>query len=126
MDYEGSPRLARLTHFALPFFPTLKFSVPHAHVVLVLTIARHRYWYTDNLGIIVFQDSVQKYGGATNATIAPFMSDLTAMINGKRSHPSIVQWTAFNEQDCWEVFDVKATVDYVRYTSLITLCFFCA
>eukprot|EP01126_Amoeba_proteus_P016059 TRINITY_DN17358_c0_g2_i1.p1 TRINITY_DN17358_c0_g2~~TRINITY_DN17358_c0_g2_i1.p1 ORF type:complete len:514 (-),score=78.44 TRINITY_DN17358_c0_g2_i1:70-1611(-) len=72
------------------------------------------YWYADSLGIILFQDMIQKYGGATTATVEPFMKDLTSMINGKISHPSIVQWTAFNEEDCYHVFDVPKVVDYIR------------
>jgi len=72
------------------------------------------YWHADRLGVVVFQDMIQKYGGASKATVDLFMGDLTAMINGRISHPCIVQWTAFNEGDCWEVFDVKSVVDYIR------------
>lgn len=73
------------------------------------------YYHADTLGVIVFQDMVQKYGGATNATVHHFMNDLQAMITGPRSnHPCIVQWTAFNEGDCWEVFDVPSVIKYVR------------
>jgi hypothetical protein len=53
------------------------------------------------------QDAVQKYGGASNATIAFFESDLVAMIRGRGNHPSIVQWETFNEDDCWKVFVTK-------------------
>eukprot|EP00698_Gefionella_okellyi_P018653 TRINITY_DN561_c0_g1_i2.p1 TRINITY_DN561_c0_g1~~TRINITY_DN561_c0_g1_i2.p1 ORF type:complete len:681 (-),score=142.19 TRINITY_DN561_c0_g1_i2:852-2894(-) len=71
------------------------------------------YWYADKLGIIVMQDAVQKYGGATAATVEPFLSDLSAMITGRYNHPCIVQWEVFNEQDCYEVFNVTAAVDWV-------------
>ena len=76
------------------------------------------YYYADKLGIIVQQDMIQKYGGATNHTIAPFMSDLAAMINGKFNHPSIIQWETFNEGDCWNVFTNESGVsvaDVVEY-----------
>lgn len=53
------------------------------------------------------QDAVQKYGGASNATIAFFESDLVAMIRGRGNHPSIVQWETFNEDDCWKAFVTK-------------------
>ena len=53
------------------------------------------------------QDAVQKYGGASNATIAFFESDLVAMIRGRGNHPSIMQWETFNEDDCWKVFVTK-------------------
>merc|ERR1712058_121351 len=47
----------------------------------------------------------QKYGGATADTVPLFVEDLKAMVNGRGSHPSIVQWTAFNEGDCVGVFN---------------------
>src|SRR5687767_1652182 len=34
------------------------------------------YWYADSLGIIVLQDMIQKYGGATPETVAPFTEEL--------------------------------------------------
>ena len=78
------------------------------------------YYWADKLGIVILQDAVQKYLHASNATIAPFMSDLRAMIEGKFNHPSIVQWETFNEGDCWGVFTensgvtVQDVVDYTR------------
>ena len=59
----------------------------------------------ETLGVVVFQDMVQKYGRASKATVPLFVSDAAAMVHGRRNHPSILQWTAFNEGDCWEVFD---------------------
>ena len=59
------------------------------------------------LGVLMTQDAVQKYGGASNATIAFFESDLVAMIRGRGNHPSIMQWETFNEDDCWKVFVTK-------------------
>jgi hypothetical protein len=50
------------------------------------------------------QDAIQKYGRATAATVAAFESDLLAMIRSRGNHPCIVQWTAFNEWDCWQAF----------------------
>lgn len=55
---------------------------------------------------------MQKYGGATNATIPLFVSDLAAMLTGPRSnHPCIVQWETFNEGDCWQAFMTAAPYD---------------
>ena len=59
------------------------------------------------------QDAVQKYGGASNATIAYFESDLVAMIRGRGNHPSIIQWETFNEDDCWKVFVTKPHTVFV-------------
>jgi len=63
------------------------------------------YYHADRLGLIVFQDMPQKYGGATADTVPLFVEDMKAMVNGRGSHPSIVQWTAFNEDDCHAVFN---------------------
>jgi hypothetical protein len=62
------------------------------------------YYHADRHGLVVFQDMVQKYGGATDATVPLFVKDMTAMVWGRGNHPCIVQWTAFNEGDCWSVF----------------------
>jgi len=47
-------------------------------------------------------------------TVDAFENDLRAMIANVKNHPSIVQWTAFNEDDCWEEFDVEATVNMIK------------
>ena len=46
------------------------------------------YYHADKLGVIVFQDMVQKYGGASAETIPYFVDDLKAMIKGRGNHPS--------------------------------------
>lgn len=63
------------------------------------------YYHADRHGLVVFQDMIQKYGHASVDTIPLFVEDLKAMIAGRGNHPSIVQWTTFNEGDCWRVFD---------------------
>lgn len=65
------------------------------------------YYFADKHGVIVFQDMIQKFYGATSATIPLFVDDLTAMIKGRGNHPCIVQWNMFNENDCWSVFKTK-------------------
>jgi len=72
------------------------------------------YWYADKLGVIVIQDMIQKYGGASSATVAPFRSDFQAMVKGRYNHPSIIQWTVFNEGDCVGVFNVPDTVSFAQ------------
>ena len=56
-------------------------------------------------GVVVLQDMVQKYGRASDATIPFFVEDFKAMVKGRGNHPCIVQFTTFNEADCWKVFD---------------------
>ena len=60
----------------------------------------------DKLGVAVFQDMIQKYGHANASTIPLFVADFKAMVAGRGNHPCIVQWTTFNEADCWEVFKI--------------------
>eukprot|EP00658_Telonema_sp_P-2_P057515 TRINITY_DN45966_c0_g1_i1.p1 TRINITY_DN45966_c0_g1~~TRINITY_DN45966_c0_g1_i1.p1 ORF type:complete len:233 (+),score=21.23 TRINITY_DN45966_c0_g1_i1:612-1310(+) len=57
------------------------------------------YYHADRLGVVVFQDMVQKYGDASNATVPLFVQDFKAMVIGRKSHPCIVQFTTFNEGD---------------------------
>jgi hypothetical protein len=77
------------------------------------------YYHADRKGLVIFQDMIQKYGHASDATIPYFVDDLKAMIAGRGNHPSIVQWTTFNEGDCWGVFktppyDVQGIVDLAK------------
>ena len=43
------------------------------------------YTYAEREGIVIQQDMIQKYGGATPATVAPFIKELTEMVTGPRS-----------------------------------------
>ena len=61
------------------------------------------YYYADTLGIVVLQDFVQKYGGATQATIPLFIDDAKAAVKSRYNHPSIIQYEVFNEDDCVSV-----------------------
>lgn len=72
------------------------------------------YYYADTLGIALMQDAVQKYGGASPDTVAPFLHDLQAMIDGRGNHPCIVQWETFNEGDCYGVFNVSDVVAWTQ------------
>jgi hypothetical protein len=77
------------------------------------------YYHADRTGVVVFQDMVQKYGHASSATVPLFVADFKAMVAGRGNHPSIVQFTAFNEGDCWHSFttppyDVAGIVNLSR------------
>lgn len=65
------------------------------------------YYHADRIGVLIFQDMVQKYGGASNETIPYFVEDFKAMVAGRGNHPCIVQFETFNEGDCWGVFKTK-------------------
>ena len=69
------------------------------------------YYHTDKAGVLIFQDMPQKLasrGSARAETIPYFIADLRAMIKGRRNHPSVVQWTMFNEDDCIWAFTTPA------------------
>jgi len=77
------------------------------------------YYHADRLGLAIFQDMPQKYGGAVNETIPLFVEDMKSMISGRGNHPCIIQWTTFNEGDCVGVFktppnDVKSITQLAK------------
>ena len=75
------------------------------------------YYWADVLGVAILQDSPQKYGAPVNATRAAFVADLKAVIGTVHNHPSVVQYTLFNEEDCTDVFtpgDVQELVSWIR------------
>ena len=49
-----------------------------------------------------------KAAAAGPETVPAFIADLAAMIAGRKNHPSIVQFTVTNEDDCWEIFNSTA------------------
>lgn len=65
------------------------------------------YYHADTLGVVVFQDMVQKIcvTKCTNTMMHYYLSDLKKMMNGRKNHPCIVQFTLLNEEDMWHLFD---------------------
>ena len=65
------------------------------------------YYHADTLGVVVFQDMVQKIctTNCSQATLGYYLADLRAMIDGRKNHPCIVQFTLLNEMDMWMLFD---------------------
>ena len=65
------------------------------------------YYWADRLGILVWQDMpnmrVLERAGPTAAQEAEFRRELQAIVDQRRSHPSIVSWIPFNEG--WDQFD---------------------
>lgn len=72
------------------------------------------YYWADKLGILVWQDmpNTQTFARPTKASKTEFRKELKAMIDQKRSHPSIVSWIPFNEG--WGQFDVSEITDWVK------------
>jgi hypothetical protein len=68
------------------------------------------FYHADRLGMVVLQDMVGIMAwndGELNVTNAKqnFLADFKSMIDLRGNSPSIVQWTAFNEGDCVQIFD---------------------
>ena len=84
------------------------------------------YYHADRLGVVVAQDVVQHYGDAVQgagsemqsdnggAKARHYFHDLKALIDGRGSHPCIIQYDLFNEQDMVEDFNVSGVVRWVR------------
>ena len=80
------------------------------------------YYHADRLGVVVFQDMPQKFvkpADAVPENIPAFVADLRAMIAGRKNHPSIVQFTVTNEDDCWELFNATAPYDLPKLLALV-------
>jgi beta-galactosidase/beta-glucuronidase len=81
--------------------------------------SRRWFWHADRFGVAVLQDMVGTmawHNAEINSTRAVnyFLSDFKAMIDGRFNNPSILQWTAFNEGDCVQLFDnVTAVMDWL-------------
>lgn len=79
------------------------------------------YYWADKLGILVWQDmpSGDKSIGARDPDIVrtpesakQYETELKAMIDGLRNHPSIVMWVVFNEG--WGQFDTKRITEWTK------------
>lgn len=79
------------------------------------------YYWTDRLGLIVWQDmpSGDAYAGwgddditRTPESAAQFEAELQEMIEGLYNHPSIVMWVPFNEG--WGQYDTARIAEWVR------------
>ncbi len=72
------------------------------------------YYWADRLGVLVWQDmpNMPIYLLSDGEDRAQFETELGAMIDGLRSHPSIVAWVPFNEG--WGQFDVERVVAAVK------------
>ncbi|WP_435017424.1 sugar-binding domain-containing protein [Tundrisphaera sp. TA3] len=79
------------------------------------------YYWADKLGLLVWQDmpSGEKSISPSEPDIVRspesakiYETELKAMIDGRRNHPSIVMWVPFNEG--WGQYDTKRIADWVK------------
>ena len=72
------------------------------------------YYWADKLGLLVWQDMPS---GNTTQDRAQFQAELTALVQGRFNHPSIIMWVVFNEgwgQKKNDPKDTKLHVDLVH------------
>jgi beta-galactosidase/beta-glucuronidase len=79
------------------------------------------YYWADKLGLLVWQDMPSSGIGDTKTDkirsghendAKQFEAELSAMIRGRRNHPSIVMWVPFNEG--WGQYETPRIVDLVK------------
>jgi hypothetical protein len=79
------------------------------------------YYWCDKLGLLVWQDMPSGDRGVAPGkgeiersaeSARDFERELNAMIDGRRNHPSIVQWVVFNEG--WGQFDTARLTRWVK------------
>ncbi len=71
------------------------------------------YYWTDKLGMLVWQDMPQAFGGSlTNEAKTQWLTEWQSEIAAFYNHPSIVVWTTFNEG--WGQHDTESIVALTR------------
>lgn len=68
------------------------------------------YYWTDKLGMLVWQDMPQAFGKLNDDAKAQWMTEWKEEMTQFYNHPSIVVWTTFNEGWGEDTFDVPAVV----------------
>jgi hypothetical protein len=71
------------------------------------------YYWCDKLGLLVWQDMPSmRVAPRTDQQKQEFESELDHLIEGRRSHPSIIMWVVFNEG--WGQYDTPRIVEHVK------------
>jgi len=68
------------------------------------------YYWTDKLGMLVWQDMPQAFGKLNDDAKAQWMTEWKSEVTQFYNHPSIIVWTTFNEGMGEDTFDVPAVV----------------
>jgi len=69
------------------------------------------YYWCDKLGLMVWQD-MPSGNNATPESKKQFESELKALVEGRRNHPSIILWVVFNEG--WGQHDTERLTAWVK------------
>ena len=80
------------------------------------------YYWTDKLGILVWQDMPQAFGDLNDAAKAQWLTEWKREVATHYNHPSIIVWTTFNEgwgENTFDVADVVALTHQMDPTRLV-------
>jgi len=72
------------------------------------------YYWTDKLGMLVWQDMPQAFGNLNDDAKAQWVTEWKREVATHYNHPSIVVWTTFNEGWGENTFDVPSIVALTR------------
>ena len=73
------------------------------------------YYYCDKLGILIWQDMVSPRSGISRSEVGgakEWETEWEAIIDQLYNHPSIIQWTVFNES--WGQYDTERLTDWAK------------
>ena len=70
------------------------------------------YYWTDKLGMLVWQDMPQAFGNLNDAAKAQWLAEWKSEIAQFSNHPSIIVWTTFNEG--WGQHDTEQIVSLTK------------
>jgi hypothetical protein len=73
------------------------------------------YYYCDKIGILIWQDMVSPWSQLSRSEVGgakAFEAEWETIIDQLYSHPSIIQWTVFNEG--WVQYDTERLTDWTK------------
>lgn len=113
-----TPPTEEAMKYDLEVIRNLGFNMLRKHVKIE---SRRFYYWTDKMGLLVWQDmpSGDAYIGGddpdiirSDSSAQQFKTELSQLIHTRYNHPSIVVWVPFNEG--WGQFNTAGIVDFIR------------
>ncbi len=106
--------------YTAPTDEALKFDITTAKNFGLNLLRKHAkvepdrwYYWTDKLGMLVWQDMPQCYGDhLSDQAKAQWLTEWTNIMTGFQNHPSIIVWTTFNEG--WGQHDTESVAAYTK------------
>jgi len=109
--------------YTAPTDDALRFDIATAKDVGFNLLRKHAkvepdrwYYWTDKLGMLVWQDMPQCFGARdgslTDAVESQWLTEWTRILAARENHPSIIVWTTFNEG--WGQHDTESIVNFTK------------